>query len=60
MFAIIYCKNILCLQKYFVKQSKITIKMNALFNSKAYLGCLQETLTFEFHIYYKSMARYSF
>ena len=34
--------------------------MNTLFNSEAYLGCLQGTLTFEFHIYYKSVAQSSF
>ena len=34
--------------------------MNTLFNCEAYLGCLQGTLTFEFHIYYKSMAQSSF
>ena len=28
--------------------------MNSLFNSEAYLGCMQGTLTFELHIYYKS------
>ena len=34
-------------------------KNNTLFNTKAYLGCLQGTLTFEFHIYCKSMAQSS-
>ena len=31
--------------------------MSTLFNSEAHLGCLQGTLTFEYHIYYKSMAQ---
>ena len=35
-------------------------KINTLFNSEAYLGCLQKTPSFEFHIYYKSMAQPSF
>ena len=34
--------------------------MNPLLNSEAYLGCFQGTMTFEFHIYYKSMAQSSF
>ena len=48
------------LQKYLVKQSKITLKMNTLFNSEAYSGCLERTLTSQFHIYHKSMAQSSF
>ena len=60
MFAIIYCKNISCLQNHFVKQSKNTLKMNTLFNSEGHWGCLQGTLIFGFHCYYKSMAQPSF
>ena len=34
--------------------------MNTLFNSEESWDCLQETLNFEFHFYYKSMSRSSF
>ena len=34
-------------------------KTNTLFNSKAYCGCLQGTLIFEFHFYYKSVTESS-
>ena len=59
MFATIYCKHISCLQKYFVKQSKITKKMNTLINSEAYRGCFQGTLISEFHFYYNSITHSS-
>ena len=34
--------------------------MNTLFNTEAYMGCLQGTFTFEFHIYDKPVAQSSF
>ena len=57
MFAAMYCKNISYFQKYFAKKSKITLKMNTLFNSAAYWGCFQGTLIFELNSDYKSMAQ---
>ena len=60
MFAVIHRKTISCLKKYFVKSSKITLKMDTLFNSAAYWGCFQGTLIFELRFDYKSMAQCSF
>ena len=51
MFAIIYCKNVSRLQKYFPKSSKVTLKTNTLFNSEAYWGCLFPS-NFDFELFF--------